>query len=92
MVFIGGPKQVGKTRVGSLIVMSNIAGEIQISPKTVKKWLDVLERMYLVFAVRPYTKNLPRAVINPPKYFFMIMGMSWGMKVLFLKILWTPSF
>jgi predicted AAA+ superfamily ATPase len=63
-----------RTRVGSLIVMSNIAGEIQVSPKTVKKWLDVLERMYLVFAVRPYTKNLPRAVIKPPKVFFYDNG------------------
>lgn len=59
-----------KTRVGSLIVMSNLAGEIQVSPKTASKWLEVLERMYLVFAVRPYTKNLPRAVVKPPKVFF----------------------
>jgi len=45
-----------------------------VSPKTVKKWLDVLEKMYLVFAVRPYTKNLPRAVIKPPKVFFYDNG------------------
>ena len=59
-----------RTRVGSLIVMSNIAGEIQVSPKTIKNWLDILERMYLVFSVRPFTRNLPRAVIKPPKVFF----------------------
>jgi predicted AAA+ superfamily ATPase len=42
-----------------------------------KNWLDVLERMYLVFAVPSYTKNLPRAVIKPPKFFFMtIMWLS----------------
>jgi hypothetical protein len=63
-----------KTRVGSLIVMSNIAGEIQVSPKTIKNWLDVLERMYLVFSVSSYTKNLPRAVIKPPKVFFYDNG------------------
>jgi predicted AAA+ superfamily ATPase len=63
-----------RTRVGGLIVMSNLAGEIQVSPKTVVNWLDVLERMYLVFAVRPYTKNLPRAVIKPPKVFFFDNG------------------
>ena len=59
-----------RTRVGSLINMSNIAGEIQVSPKTIKNWLEVLERMYLLFAVRPYSQNLPRAVIKPPKVFF----------------------
>ena len=62
------------TRVGSLVVMANIAGEIQVSPKTVNNWLDILERMYLVFAVRPYTQNLPRAVIKPPKVFFYDNG------------------
>ncbi len=63
-----------RTRVGGLVVMSNIAGEIQVSPKTVAKWLDALERMYLVFAVRPYSKNLPRAVLKPPKVFFFDNG------------------
>ena len=62
-----GPAHFLVTGTARIDVMSNIAGEIQVSPKTVNKWLDVLERMYLVFAVRPYTKNLPRAVLNPRK-------------------------
>jgi len=57
-------------RVGGLLTMSNIAADIQISPKTAKKWLEVLERMYLIFAVYPYTKSLPRAVLKPPKVYF----------------------
>ena len=63
-----------RRRVGGLVVISNLAGEIQVSPKTAANWLDVLERMYLVFAVRPYTKNLPRAVIKPPKVYFFDNG------------------
>lgn len=57
-------------RVGGLVTLSNIAGEIQISPKTAKAWLELLERMYLVFSVRPYTRALPRAVLKPPKVYF----------------------
>jgi predicted AAA+ superfamily ATPase len=57
-------------RVGGLITISNMASDLQISPKTAKSWLEVLERMYLVFSVRPYTKNLPRAVLKPPKVYF----------------------
>jgi len=57
-------------RVGGLIKLSNIAGDIQISPKTAKGWLEILERMYLIFSVRPYTKSLPRAVLKPPKVYF----------------------
>ena len=57
-----------------MVGVSNRAGEIQVSPKTVSSWLDVLERMYLIFVVRPYTKNLPRAVLKPPKVFFRDNG------------------
>jgi len=63
-----------RTRVGGQIVMSNLAGEIQVSPKTAQNWLAVLERMYLVFAVRPYTRNLPRAIVKPPKVYFYDNG------------------
>jgi uncharacterized protein len=61
-------------RVGGLVTLSNIATDLQISPKTAKSWLEVLERMYLVFSVRPYTKSLPRAVLKPPKVYFFDNG------------------
>lgn len=51
-------------RVGGKIALSNMAGDLQISPKTAKPWLEVLERMYLVFPVYPFTRSLPRAVLN----------------------------
>ncbi len=57
-------------RVGGKVVLSNMAGDLQISPKTAKSWLEVLERMYLVFAVLPFTKSLSRAVLKPPKVYF----------------------
>ncbi len=61
-------------RVGGLIRLSNLAADIQISPKTAKSWLEVLERMYLVFVVRPFTRSLPRAVLKPPKVYFFDNG------------------
>jgi len=61
-------------RVGGLVTLSNLAADLQISPKTAKAWLEVLERMYLVFSVRPYTKSLPRTVLKPPKVYFFDNG------------------
>ncbi|MBE9581159.1 MAG: ATP-binding protein [Proteobacteria bacterium] len=61
-------------RTGGLITVSSMANELQVSPKTTKSWLEVLERMYLVFSVRPYTKSLPRAVLKPPKVYFFDNG------------------
>ncbi len=59
-----------RQRVGSTVVLSHIANDLKISPNTAKTWLEVLERMYLVFSVRPFTKNLPRAIQKPPKVYF----------------------
>ena len=59
-----------RRRAGQLIVLSNIAADLQISPKTAGLWLQVLNRMYICFSVPPYTKKLPRAVQKPPKVYF----------------------
>jgi len=63
-----------RRRVGGLTVVSNLARDLEISPKTAKAWLETLERMYLVFSVRPFTKSLPRAVRKPPKVYFFDNG------------------
>ena len=55
---------------GQLVVLSNIAQKIQVSPKTAKLWLNALNRMYICFSIRPYTKNLARAIQKPPKVYF----------------------
>lgn len=59
-----------RSRVGGMVTISNIATDLEAAPKTVSHWLEIFERMYLVFTVRPYTKNLPRAVRKPPKVYF----------------------
>jgi predicted AAA+ superfamily ATPase len=59
-----------RRRVGGMIVLSNLANELQVAPKTVKHWLTILEKMYLVFVVYPLTQNISRAVLKPPKVYF----------------------
>lgn len=59
-----------KTRVGSLIVVSNLANDLQVASNTVKRWIEILERMYLIFVVRPYTDKLSRAISKPFKIYF----------------------
>lgn len=63
-----------RTRVGSSIVFSNIAEDLQVAHKTVKNWLSILERMYLVFVIPPLTKQIPRAIMKPPKVYFFDNG------------------
>ncbi|MCK5917918.1 MAG: ATP-binding protein [Cocleimonas sp.] len=59
-----------RARVGGLVVVSNLAQDIQISPLTAKSWLESLERMYLLFKVIPHTQSVPRAILKPPKVYF----------------------
>ena len=59
-----------RRRGGQLVVLSNIAEDLQIAPKTAKLWLSALNRMYLCFSIYPYTKNLSRAIQKPSKVYF----------------------
>lgn len=59
-----------RSRVCNLVVFSNIAQELQISPNTAKKWLELLERLYVVFSIKPYTKKIARSIQKPPKVYF----------------------
>ena len=55
---------------GQMTVLSNMAKRVQISPRTAKLWLEVLNKMYLCFSIWPYTKSLSRAIQKPPKVYF----------------------
>ena len=59
---------------GQMTVLSSLANAIQISPRTAKLWLEVLNRMYLCFSIWPYTKSVSRAIQKPPKVYFFDNG------------------
>ncbi len=59
-----------KTRVGSPISYSSLAEDLQCSDKSVKRWLEILEEMYIVFKVTPFHRNICRSLLKQPKYYF----------------------
>ncbi|HEV2524702.1 MAG TPA: ATP-binding protein [Gammaproteobacteria bacterium] len=59
-----------RNRVSGTVVLSNIAKDLELSPKTAKKWLSLVEKMYIAFSLYPLTKNIPRAIQKPPKVYF----------------------
>lgn len=61
-------------RVGSPISYSSLARDLEISPHTVKKWIGILESLYVVFVVPSYSKNLARAILKEPKIYFYDVG------------------
>jgi len=63
-----------RERVGSSTSYSSLAEDLQVSIPTVKHWLEILENLYVVFAVRPYHKNIARSILKEPKYYFYDTG------------------
>lgn len=64
-----------RTKVGSPISYKNIADDIGISPITVKRYIQILEDVHLVFVVRTYTKKIARAIKKEPKIYFYDVGL-----------------
>lgn len=56
-------------RVCSPLSMNSLAGDLEISPKTVKSWLEVFCGNYFIFKVPPYHKSLQRALRKESKYY-----------------------
>ena len=49
---------------------SNLAGDLKVSAPTVKTWIELLERLYLLFLIYPYSRGLARSLRKEPKFYF----------------------
>lgn len=59
-----------KDRVGSTVSYANLARDLERDAKTIKRWLELLENLYIIFKVSPYHKNVARSLLKEPKYYF----------------------
>lgn len=60
--------------VGSTISYDSLARDLQVSPHTVKHWVSMLENLYIVFVVTPYSRNIARGLLKAPKVYFYDTG------------------
>lgn len=67
-----------RERVGSRISYTSLAEDLQVSPHTVKHWIQILEHMYILFMVTPHHHNLARAILKEPKIYFYDTGAVTG--------------
>ena len=67
-----------RARVGSPVSANSLARDLQKSPNTIRHWLQLLEDLYVVFKLVPYHKNIARALLKEPKYYFYDNGMVQG--------------
>ncbi len=59
-----------RTRVGSPVSYKGLAEDLQKSPNTIKKYVEILESLYIIFLIRPYHKRINRSLLKEPKVYF----------------------
>ncbi len=57
------------SKIGSPLSAVSLAETLRVSYNTVKNWLDVLERFYLVFSIPTWTGKIARAIQKEKKYY-----------------------
>lgn len=67
-----------RERVGSEVSYASLARDLQRDPTTVKRWLELLENLYVIFKVTPAHRNLARSLLKSPKYYFFDSALVTG--------------
>jgi len=62
-------------RVGSPMSYQSIARDVAISPHTVKHYVSILEALYIIFVVTPFSRNIARAILKEPKIYVFDTGL-----------------
>jgi len=55
--------------VGSLINYSKLARDINVSVDTIRRWVNILDSIYYLFIVKPYSRNVRKSLIKNPKIY-----------------------
>jgi predicted AAA+ superfamily ATPase len=64
-----------RERVGSPLSLASIARDLAVSPTTLKRYLDILCALFIVFTVQPWHRNVARAILQAPKVYFYDTGL-----------------
>lgn len=58
-------------RSATQLVYSNLAAEVQVSVDTMRRWIETLRALHFGFLVRPWFKNVAKALRKEPRWFLL---------------------
>ncbi len=61
--------------IGGMVSYENISRDIKISFQTIKKYLDAMEKSYIIVRVPPFYTNKTKEIIKQPKIYFLDTGL-----------------
>ncbi len=67
-----------RERVGSPLSLASMARDLAVSPTTLKRYLDILQALFIVFTVQPWHRNIARSILQTPKVYFYDTGLVRG--------------
>lgn len=67
-----------RERVGSPLSLASIARDLAVAPATLKRYLEILQALFIVFTVHPWHRNVGRAILQTPKVYFFDTGLVRG--------------
>jgi predicted AAA+ superfamily ATPase len=59
-----------RDRVGSPLSLASLARDLSVTQPTLKKYLDILEALFIVFVIHPWHSNVARSLLKAPKVYF----------------------
>ncbi|MFZ1986924.1 MAG: DUF4143 domain-containing protein, partial [Desulfatitalea sp.] len=57
------------SKIGSPLSVTSLAENLKVSYNTVRNWLDILQRFYLVFSIPTWSGKITRAILKEKKYY-----------------------
>ena len=57
------------SKVGALLSANSLREDLEVSHRAVSHWLDILERFYYHFTIRPFARSKIRAIKKEPKLY-----------------------
>jgi predicted AAA+ superfamily ATPase len=61
-------------QVGSEVALSELSTQLGVDVKTVKRYLDLLEKAFVLYRLNGFSRNLRQEVSNKSKYYFLDTG------------------
>lgn len=57
------------TKVGSLLSLNSLRGDLEVAHKTIATWMDILERFYYHFRIYPFASTAIKSLRKEPKMY-----------------------
>ena len=70
--------QLLRRKVGTPVSYASIAEDVNASPTTIIKYIQILETLYIIFRITPHSRNIARSILKEPKIYFFDNGLVVG--------------